>query len=60
VTGGGAPTLANIPAGSTLTVIEAAGTYIRPTARADVIVRFQGVSNPGTIALENDEWIRLP
>jgi len=58
--GGSAPTLANLPAGSTITVVESGGAYIRPTARTDIIVRFQGSANPGSVALENDEWVKLP
>lgn len=59
-TGGTAVTLASLPAGSTITVVESGGAYVRPTARADIIVRFQGSTNPGSVALENDEWVRLP
>lgn len=55
-----APTLANIPAGSVLYAVESAGSYVRPTSRADVCVIFQGASNPGSVALESDIWARTP
>jgi hypothetical protein len=43
IAGASAPTLANIPAGSTLTVQSTAGTWpARPTSRADVIVIWKG------------------
>lgn len=37
---GGAPTLADLPAGSTLSVIYNAGWPDRPTARTDIIVQW--------------------
>jgi len=40
---GGAPTYANIPAGSTITVAKSAGTWpARPTSRNDVVVQWKG------------------
>lgn len=40
---GGSPTLANIPAGSTLTVAKSGGAWpARPTSRSDVIVQWKG------------------
>lgn len=57
---GSSPTLANIPAGSVLYAVESAGAYIRPTSRTDVSVIFQGASNPGSVALENDLWAQTP
>lgn len=53
-------TIANAPAGSVFVVDEIAGTYVRPTSRTDVVIRFRGVSNPGAFAVDNvDEWARL-
>jgi hypothetical protein len=42
IAGASAPTLANIPAGSTLTVQKSGTWPARPTARADVIVIWKG------------------
>lgn len=40
---GGVPTLANIPAGSTITVAKAGGVWpARPTSRSDIIVHWKG------------------
>ena len=38
--GGGAPTLANLPAGSTISVVYDSGWPARPTARTDIIVQW--------------------
>jgi len=41
--GGSSPTLANIPAGSVITVYKAAGVWpSRPTSRTDITVMFVG------------------
>lgn len=41
--GGSSPTYANLPAGTTLTVIKSGGTWpARPTSRADIIVQWKG------------------
>jgi hypothetical protein len=53
---GSAPTYANLPAGTTLTVQESGGAYTRPTSRADLFCIFVGTSNPGAVALEGDLW----
>ena len=45
-----------LPAGSVLTVMESAGTYTRPTARADLCVIFTGASDPGSVAVDGDKW----
>lgn len=43
VTGGGAPTLANMPAGTTITVAKSGSTWpARPTSRTDLIVQWKG------------------
>ena len=47
----GAPTLANLPAGSVLYT----ATTTRPTSRTDVMVIFTG-ADPGSAALDNDMW----
>ncbi len=40
---GGAPTYANLPAGTTLTVQKTSGTWpARPTSRTDIIVQWKG------------------
>jgi len=47
----GAPTLANLPAGSVLYT----ATTTRPTSRTDIMVIFTG-ADPGSAALDNDMW----
>lgn len=48
-----------LPSGVMLNAVEVGGTYIRPTSRSDISVVFLGISDPGTIALENDRWDRI-
>lgn len=64
---GGAPTLANIPAGSTITVLKDAttGWPARPTSRTDVIVAWKGadpspsIVSSGTGGMLNNVDYRL-
>jgi hypothetical protein len=47
---GAAPTYANLPAGSTLTVAKSGGTWpARPTSRSDIIVQWKGADPSPTI-----------
>ena len=50
--GGGSPTYANLPAGTTLTVMKSGGVWpARPTARADIIVQWKGADpSPAIVA----------
>lgn len=63
-TAGGAVTYASLPAGTTIGIDYDTGTSaypVRPTSRADIIVRWRGPSAPtigGTGAVNNvDEWV---
>lgn len=41
--GGGSPTYANLPAGTTITVQKSGGTWpARPTSRSDIMVQWKG------------------
>ncbi|MGB4759386.1 MAG: hypothetical protein WBP26_05020 [Candidatus Saccharimonadales bacterium] len=41
--GGSPPTLANLPAGTTITVAKSGGTWpARPTSRSDIVVQWKG------------------
>lgn len=43
VTGGSSPTYANLPAGTTLTILKTSGTWpARPTSRTDIVVQWKG------------------
>ncbi len=53
------PTYDTVPAGTMFAVNESSGTYIRPSSRSDIIFVFTGVSDPASVALENDRWERL-
>ena len=53
--GGGAPTLANLPAGSTLTV--ASPATARPTARTDISVIWVGYAAAPANAIQGDLWL---
>lgn len=66
-TGGGeSPTLANIPAGSTITVAKSGSTWpARPTSRADVVVIWKGadpspaIVSTGTAGMRDNVDIRF-
>lgn len=60
VSGSGAETLTTLPGGLVVYALESAGAYVRPVSRTDVVCMFIGTSNPGSVALENDIWVRLP
>lgn len=49
---GSSPSYANLPAGTTLTVLKMAGTWpARPTARTDIVVQWKGADpSPAIIA----------
>ena len=47
---GASPSYANLPAGTTLTVIKSGATWpTRPTARADIVVQWKGADPSPTI-----------
>lgn len=52
ITADGAPTLANLPAGTTLTVLKSGSTWpARPTARTDIVVQWRGTDpSPSIVA----------
>lgn len=53
---GSSPTLANIPAGSNITVDYSGSAYpARPTARTDIVVIWRGPTQPPAM-LNGDEW----
>ena len=54
-------TLAQVPAGYSHTVNEAASTYTRGTSRTDIVVRFRGFTDPkvtSNLWFPGDEWLR--
>lgn len=48
-----------LPPGVVIDVRESAGTYTRPTTRADLTVLFTGVSSPASVALDHDKWDQI-
>lgn len=57
---GGNVTIAQLPAGSVIHVLESGGSYTRPTSRTDVRVIFIGTTDPGSTALSDDLWFKRP
>jgi Collagen triple helix repeat (20 copies) len=53
-------TIAQLPAHTYVGAIEVGGAYTRPTTRTDIHVIFTGATDPGSVALDYDEWHKIP